>query len=54
MGKIKYLPLDVFYNPLAILNIFSFADVAAKFRIAMDTDRHCAMVVHIIPMIFDI
>ena len=47
--KEGYFPgfLYVWYNPMSMLNILSFAEVRNKFRITMDTNNETSMTVHL-------
>jgi len=38
---------DVFYNPKSLMNILSFAEVSAKYRVTMDSAEDDSIVVHL-------
>ena len=45
-GHLKLLPWEVFINPVSMANIVLLKDVAAKFRVTMDTKDDASMLVH--------
>ena len=47
--QFKIFPLHLFYNPDAIANILSFAEVASSYRVTMDTNTSPDILVHISP-----
>ena len=46
-GTLHVLPFLVYYNPAGIANILSLSEVAAKFRVTMDTGKERSMLVHV-------
>ena len=46
-ATLKLLPFEVFFNEQSLANILSFAAVASKFRIAIDTELYPFINVHL-------